>query len=57
MPIDAYYRGSGSQVLATMREKYGNAKGTSVFYATANKNPAMKPKSEGNGKYRGEKNK
>lgn len=37
MPIKAYYGGHGRKVMAAMRKTYGKKKGTSVFYATANK--------------------
>ena len=37
MPVNAYFRGHGDKVLANMRKEYGTKKGTSVFYATANK--------------------
>jgi hypothetical protein len=42
MPIGAYYKGEGKKVMASMKDRYGDKKGESVFYATANKNPAMK---------------
>ena len=32
---------SGSKVLASMRDQYGPEKGERVFYATANKKPAL----------------
>lgn len=44
MPIDRYFKGHGSEVMANMKSQYGNKKGESVFYATANKNKKMKPK-------------
>ena len=37
MPIRAYYKGSGDEVLRSMVKKYGKKKGLEVFYATANK--------------------
>lgn len=43
MPVDKYFKGHGSEVMSSMRKKYGAKKGTSVFYRTANKhgmNPA-----------------
>lgn len=43
MPIGKYFRGKGEQVLSDMQDRYGPDKGKSVFYATANKNPEMKP--------------
>lgn len=44
MPIGSYYRGHGSEVMASMTSKYGAEKGKQVFYATANKK-GMKPTS------------
>ncbi len=51
MPIrkyDALYggRGSASKALESMKEQYGDKKGTSVFYALANKRRAASPKSK-----------
>ena len=43
MPVDKYYKGHGSEVMSDMTKRYGEKKGKSVFYATANKKPAMKP--------------
>ena len=37
MPIEKYFKGHGNEVLGKMKKKYGDKKGTSVFYATANK--------------------
>ena len=37
MPISKYYKGSGEKVMKAMKEEYGEKKGESVFYATANK--------------------
>ncbi len=37
MPVSAYYRGSGSEVMAEMKKRYGDKGGERVFYATANK--------------------
>ena len=37
MPISRYFSGHGSQVMADMKDKYGEKKGKQVFYATANK--------------------
>ena len=37
MPIDAYYKGHGSEVMSAMQKHYGGKKGEQVFYATANK--------------------
>lgn len=38
MPIDKYFGGKGEKVMDDMTERYGEKKGKSVFYATANKN-------------------
>lgn len=43
MPISAYFGGKGKQVMSDMQDRYGDEKGKSVFYATANKN-YQKPK-------------
>ena len=43
MPLTA----SGSKVLASMRSEYGPDKGERVFYATANKKPALGKKWHG----------
>jgi len=43
MPIGEYFKGSGRKVMESMRTKYGDKKGKSVFYATANKKPMFKP--------------
>lgn len=43
MPVSAYYGGHGNKVMADMQSKYGEKKGKSVFYATANKKK-QKPK-------------
>lgn len=45
MPIDKYFKGHGSEVMANMQKEYGAKKGTSVFYATANKT-GQKPKAK-----------
>lgn len=37
MPISRYFKGHGRQVMSDMKDRYGEKKGTSVFYATANK--------------------
>jgi len=37
MPISKYYGGHGSEVMKKMKQQYGEKKGESVFYATANK--------------------
>jgi len=43
MPLSKYFKGSGEKVMKNMKEEYGEKKGKSVFYATANKQ-SMKPK-------------
>lgn len=35
MPIDKYFKGSGREVMNSMRKKYGD-RAERVFYATAN---------------------
>lgn len=42
MPIGAYFKGHGTEVMSSMKKKYG-PKAEQVFYATANKMD-MKPK-------------
>lgn len=37
MPLSKYYGGHGEEVMRKMKKKYGEEKGESVFYATANK--------------------
>ena len=37
MPLSKYFKGSGAKVMRSMKEQYGEEKGKSVFYATANK--------------------
>lgn len=37
MPINKYFKGHGSEVMSNMQKQYGEKKGKSVFYATANK--------------------
>lgn len=46
MPVDAYYKGHGLEVMRDMIARYGQKKGKSVFYAKANKNTKLKPKGE-----------
>lgn len=46
MPIGAYYKGHGSDVMDDMVNRYGEKKGKSVFYATANKR-GLKPMAGG----------
>jgi len=42
MPINKYYGGHGDEVMDNMTKEYGDKKGKSVFYATANKR-GLKP--------------
>jgi hypothetical protein len=37
MPVRAYFKGHGDEVMANMVRQYGAKKGRSVFYATANR--------------------
>lgn len=37
MPVNKYFKGHGDKVMANMKKEYGEKKGESVFYATANK--------------------
>jgi len=43
MPVEEYFKGSGGSVMESMKKRYGEKKGKSVFYATANKK-GMNPK-------------
>lgn len=43
MPVSKYFQGHGSDVMSSMKKTYGDKKGKSVFYATANKRK-MNPK-------------
>jgi hypothetical protein len=43
MPVSAYFKGKGNEVMGNMQKEYGDKKGKSVFYATANKKK-QKPK-------------
>jgi hypothetical protein len=45
-PLAQYFKGKGQKVMSDMQSRYGTDKGKQVFYATANKNPDMKPKSK-----------
>ena len=36
-PLSKYFAGKGKKVMHNMQEEYGEEKGKSVFYATANK--------------------
>jgi hypothetical protein len=42
MPVSKYFKGHGEEVMANMTKEYGDKKGKSVFYATANKRRAKK---------------
>ena len=46
MPLSKYFKGKGEKVMSDMQNRYGSDKGKQVFYATANKNPEMKPADE-----------
>ena len=37
MPLSKYFKGHGEAVMKDMTKRYGDKKGKSVFYATANK--------------------
>lgn len=37
MPLSKYYKGKGENVMKSMKKKYGDKKGKSIFYATAKK--------------------
>lgn len=37
MPLAKYFQGRGEEVMSSMKKQYGQKKGESVFYATANK--------------------
>ena len=43
-PLSKYFSGHGSEVLEAMIKRHGAKKGTSVFYATANKRKKRKKK-------------
>jgi hypothetical protein len=43
MPIGKYFKGHGDEVMSNMKKEYGDKKGESIFYATANARK-MKPK-------------
>jgi hypothetical protein len=46
VPIPAYFKGHGAEVLENMRSEYGDKKGKSVFFATAQKR-GLKPAQDG----------
>ena len=37
MPLSKYFKGKGEKVMKAMQKQYGEKKGKTVFYATANK--------------------
>lgn len=37
MPLNKYFKGSGTKVMGALRKTYGEEKGKNVFYALANK--------------------
>jgi len=37
VPLNKYFSGTGIEVMSNMKKEYGEDKGKSVFYATANK--------------------
>lgn len=45
MPVSEYFSGHGAKVMDNMKKEYGDKKGKSVFYATANKKGKGKKKS------------
>lgn len=47
--INRYFKGHGDEVMSNMTKEYGEKKGKSVFYATANKK-GLKPGAKGNSK-------
>lgn len=49
MPVSEYFKGSGSKVMSSMQKRYGDKKGKSVFYATANKQGLKPPSTKGSG--------
>lgn len=54
-PIDEYYKGSGSKVMKSMKDRYGEEGGKRVFYATANKRGMNHPGKKSSKKKRGRK--
>lgn len=54
MPLSNYFKGKGESVMDDMTDRYGEKKGKSVFYATANKKGmAPSKKAKGKGKKKG----
>lgn len=47
MPVSEHFGGKGEKVMRSMKKKYGEKEGKSIFYATDNKN---KKKKEDKGK-------
>jgi hypothetical protein len=43
VPLKEYFKGKGRKVLESMKKRYGEKKGKSVFYATSKKK-GMEPK-------------
>lgn len=43
MPLSKYFKGSGEKVISSMKKQYGDKKGKSIFYATANKYKSLGP--------------
>jgi hypothetical protein len=43
MPVSQYYKGSGSEVMRSMQDRYGEEDGKRVFYAIANKRGMNRP--------------
>jgi len=44
MPLYKYFKGHGEEVMSNMKKEYGDKKGKSVFYATANKRKSVQNK-------------
>lgn len=44
MPLSSYFGGGGEKVMKNMKKEYGEDKGKSVFYATANSQKNKKKK-------------
>lgn len=47
MPLNKYFKGKGEKVMDDMTDRYGEKKGKSVFYATANKRKTAPKKKKG----------
>jgi hypothetical protein len=50
MPIAEHYKGEGSKVMKSMKERYGAEDGKRVFYATENKQKSKKKNRKSTGK-------